>query len=125
MAKHSAHELNCNSSQAHLLEKLTIEFTGRSPLQCYTAPQPRSSMAAQAYPLPPPSDEAELLEAIHTLFRGEDPERKAAANRWLERWQQEPVAWSLSDRVLHNQANDLECHHFCAQTLKTKVCSTM
>ena len=66
--------------------------------------------------------EQQVLGAINALFHADDPRVKAEADRFLEQWQQTPDAWSLADRILHAPGASMEAQHFCAQTLKTKVC---
>lgn len=67
----------------------------------------------------------QLKAALHALYHNEDSSVKEQAGKWLEAWQGTVDAWSVSDAVLHDPGSNMEAQYFCAQTLRTKVDTTI
>eukprot|EP00240_Pyramimonas_obovata_P002590 CAMPEP_0118943288 /NCGR_PEP_ID=MMETSP1169-20130426/38014_1 /TAXON_ID=36882 /ORGANISM="Pyramimonas obovata, Strain CCMP722" /LENGTH=723 /DNA_ID=CAMNT_0006888509 /DNA_START=206 /DNA_END=2373 /DNA_ORIENTATION=- len=64
---------------------------------------------------------ANLKEALGALYHHPDGSVRRQANGWLEKFQQTPEAWQVSDSLLHDPESSNEVHYFCAQTLKKKA----
>jgi len=61
-----------------------------------------------------------VLQALHTLYHGDDGGGKEKASVWLGELQKSVYAWQISDQLLQlNQ--DMESCYFAAQTMRTKI----
>ena len=73
-----------------------------------------------------------LARALHSLFHGESPEERRAADKWLQRLQRESAGWNVADSILQGTALPAdaslddpatqEALFFGAQTLHIKIC---
>ena len=66
---------------------------------------------------------SQFVLAVDALFVSQetDPQRHAAANRWLTDFQRTPAAWNVADRVLHTSGLSPPMYYTAANTLLYKL----
>ncbi|KAF6983445.1 hypothetical protein CFC21_001630 [Triticum aestivum] len=64
---------------------------------------------------------ATVKEALAALYHHPDDTIRAAADRWLQKFQHTLDAWQVADSLLHDESSNLETLMFCSQTLRSKV----
>ena len=66
-------------------------------------------------------DRSNFKTAVHQLYHSSNESDRKPADKWLEQWQTQPVAWQTADSILHDQTCTEEEKYFAAHTLRTKV----
>lgn len=62
-----------------------------------------------------------VVQAVSALHTDPSPERKAAANEWLTRFQRSAHAWTVVDQLLHAEGMPMEVTFLAVQTLRSKM----
>ncbi|KCV67664.1 hypothetical protein H696_05774 [Fonticula alba] len=69
----------------------------------------------------------EAIATLHSVGSGSKVTSadRRAADRWLNAFQYEPVAWVVADRLLQAEGASTEVRYYGAQTLVRKICSSL
>lgn len=71
------------------------------------------------------SDREQFCLAVRTIYEFDSKEERTRAEQWLETWQRQSSAWETAAGVL-DDANSTDDERFmAAQTLRTKVRSSL
>lgn len=63
----------------------------------------------------------QVCAALNALYHNQDPVLKKQANDWLLKFQSQPVAWQVADRILQTANLPSETYYFAANSLRLKL----